>query len=356
LRKKRLAYSDVGIDLKMISNAQKKIGALISGTHLLPFTGRVLSGFGGYAGLIDLGKRVLALHADGVGSKIIIAQMMNRFDTIGLDCIAMNVNDIICVGARPVGFVDYIALRSVNKTLLRQILKGLVAGAEESNVPIVGGETAILPDVISGFNNKNAFDLAGMVLGSVARKSDLVLGQGITEGDVILGVESSGLHSNGYTLARKVLLSKYSLDEIPGHLIHTVGEELLTPTRIYVKPIIEILSHRSTIQVHGLAHVTGGSFTKLARLNKGVRYTLSSLPSVEGIFKQIHVDGRIDIKEMYRTFNMGIGFCVIVPRNSVDKVFSIFEKYRMNCIQIGKVDNKGRGNVVIRLNGRNKVL
>jgi phosphoribosylformylglycinamidine cyclo-ligase len=346
----------MGIDIKMISKAQKKIGALISGTHLLPFTGRVLSGYGGYAGLIDLGNRVLALHADGVGSKIIVAQMMNRFDTIGLDCIAMNVNDIICVGARPLAFVDYIALRSVNKTLLQQLLKGLVNGAEESNVPIVGGETAILPDVISGFDDENAFDLAGMVLGSVARNSDLVLGQRITEGDVILGVESSGLHSNGYTLARKVLLSKYSLDEIPGHLTHTVGEELLTPTRIYVKPIIEILSHRSTIQIHGLAHITGGSFTKLARLNKGVRYMLDSLPSVQGIFKQIHVDGRVDLKEMYTTFNMGIGFCVILPRKSVDNVISIFEKYRMRCVQIGTVDNKGRGNVVVRLNGKNKVL
>jgi len=351
-----LTYADLGIDLKMISKAQKKIGALISGTHLLPFTGRVISGYGGYAGLIDLGNRVLALHADGVGSKIIVAQMMNRFDTIGLDCIAMNVNDIICVGARPLAFVDYIALRSANKTLLQQIVKGLVEGAKESNVPIVGGETAILPDVISGFDDENAFDLAGMVLGTVARKSDLVLGQGITDGDVILGVESSGLHSNGYTLARKVLLSKYSLDEIPEHLIHTVGEELLTPTRIYVKPVIEILSRRNIIQIHGLAHITGGSFKKLARLNKKVRYILNSLPSVQGIFKQIQVDGRVDLKEMYRTFNMGIGFCVILPRNSVDKVFSIFEKYRMRCEQIGTVDNNGRGNVIVRLNGKNKVL
>jgi phosphoribosylformylglycinamidine cyclo-ligase len=356
LRKKRLTYANLGIDIKMIYKAQKKIGALISGTHLLPFTGRVLSGYGGYAGLIDLGNIVLALHADGVGSKILVAQMMNRFDTIGLDCIAMNVNDIICVGARPLAFVDYIALRSANKTLLQQILKGLVDGAKESHVPIVGGETSILPDVISGFDDENAFDLAGMVLGSVARKSDLVLGQRITEGDVILGVESSGLHSNGYTLARKVLLSKYSLDETPGHLIHTVGEELLTPTRIYVKPIIEILSHKNTIHVHGLAHITGSSFTKLARLNKRVRYMLNSLPPVQGIFKQIHVDGRVDIKEMYRTFNMGIGFCVIVPRNSVDNVFSIFEKYRMRCIQIGTVDNKGRGNVIVKLNGKNNVL
>lgn len=354
--KSKVTYADLGIDIKTISTAQKKIGTMISGTHLLPFNGKVLSGYGGYAGLIDLGSRVLALHADGVGSKIIVAQMMNRFDTIGVDCIAMNVNDVICVGAQPLAFVDYIALKSENKILVQQIVKGLVDGAQESNVPIVGGETAVLPDLISGFDDGNAFDLAGMVLGSVARKSELVLGQRITVGDVILGVESSGLHSNGYTLARKVLLSKYSLDEIPGYMLRTLGEELLTPTRIYVKPIIEILNRRKSIRIHGLAHITGGSFTKLARLNKRVRYMLNNLPSVEGIFKQIKVEGPVDINEMYRTFNMGIGFCVILPRNSVDKVFSIFEKYRMRCLQIGTVDKKGSGNVIVRLNGKNNVL
>jgi phosphoribosylformylglycinamidine cyclo-ligase len=354
-KNKKLTYADTGIDIRIISKAQKKIGAMISDTHLLSFTGKVLSGYGDYAGLIQLGAKVLALHADGVGSKIIVAQMMNRFDTIGLDCIAMNVNDIICVGAQPIAFIDYIALKYANKILLQQIVKGLVEGAKESSIPIVGGETAILPDVISGFDDENAFDLAGMVLGSVS-KSQLVLGERITVGDVILGVESSGIHSNGYTLARKVLLSKYSLDDIPAYLLHTVGEELLTPTKIYVKPIIEILNQRKSIQIHGLAHITGGSFTKLARLNKGVRYMLNNLPSVKGIFKQIQVDGGIDTNEMYRTFNMGIGFCVILPSSSVDKVFSIFEKYRMRCMRIGTVDDKGKGDVIARLDGKNKIL
>ncbi|MGB6527626.1 MAG: phosphoribosylformylglycinamidine cyclo-ligase [Candidatus Nitrosopolaris sp.] len=356
MRKSKMTYADLGIDIKIISKAQKKIGSMISATHLLPFSGKVLSGYGAYAGLIDLGDKVLALHADGVGSKILVAQMMNRFDTIGLDCIAMNVNDIICVGAQPLAFIDYIALKSANKILLQQIVKGLVKGAKESNIPIVGGETAILPDVISGFDDENAFDLAGMVLGSVSRKSELVLGERIAVGDVILGVESSGIHSNGYTLARKVLLSKYSLEDIPAYLIRTIGEELLTPTRIYVKPIIEIIKQRRSLQIHGLAHITGGSFTKLARLNKGVRYILNNLPSVKGIFKQIQVDGRVDIKEMYRTFNMGIGFCVILPSSSVDRVFRIFEKYRMRCIEIGIVDDKGKGNVIARLDGKNNVL
>jgi phosphoribosylformylglycinamidine cyclo-ligase len=355
MRKNKMTYGDLGIDIKIISKAHKKIGTMISATHLLPFSAKVLSGYGAYAGLIGLGNKVLALHADGVGSKIIVAQMMNRFDTIGLDCIAMNVNDIICVGAQPLAFIDYIALKSANKMLLRQIVKGLVKGAKECNIPIVGGETAILPDIISGFNDENAFDLAGMILGSASR-SELVLGQGIAVGDVILGVESSGLHSNGYTLARRILLSKYSLEDIPTYLIRTIGEELLTPTRIYVKPVIEILNQRMSLQIHGLAHITGGSFTKLTRLNKGVRYMLSNLPSVDGIFKQIQVDGRVDIKEMYKTFNMGIGFCVVLPSSSVDRVFRTFEKYKMRCIEIGKVDDKGKGNVIVRLDDKNKVL
>jgi phosphoribosylformylglycinamidine cyclo-ligase len=354
MKKNKMTYADSGIDIKIISKAKKKIGDMISATHLLPFSAKVLSGYGAYAGLIGVGNKVLALHADGVGSKIIVAEMMNRFDTIGIDCIAMNVNDVICVGAQPLAFVDYIALKSANKILLQQIVKGLVKGAKECNIPIVGGETAILPDIISGFDAENAFDLAGMVLGSASR-SELVLGEAIAVDDVIIGVESSGLHSNGYTLARRILLSKYSLEDIPAYLIRTIGEELLTPTRIYVKPIIEILKQRMSLPIHGLAHITGGSFTKLARLNKGVRYVLNNLPSVDGIFKQIQIDGRIDIEEMYRTFNMGIGFCLILPSSSVDTVFRTFEKYRMKCMEIGKVD-EGKGNVIVRLDDKNKIL
>jgi phosphoribosylformylglycinamidine cyclo-ligase len=282
--------------------------------------------------------------------------MMNRFDTIGIDCIAMNVNDIVCVGAQPTGFIDYIALKSANKFVLHQIVKGLVIGAKESNIPIVGGETAILPDIISGFDGENAFDLAGMVLGTVEDESGLLLGNGIRLGDVILGVQSSGLHSNGYTLARKVLLSKYSLDDIPSYLFQPLGDELLTPTRIYVKPVVKILKSRKSIPIHGLAHITGGSFTKLGRLNKRVRFMLSNLPSVQGIFKQIEVDGCIDKEEMYRTFNMGIGFCVILPKNSVDMVTDTFEKYKMRCTQIGTVDNRGRGNVIVKSEGMIRVL
>ena len=354
LKSKRMTYGRTGIDVKKIRKAQKSVGRIISLTHCLPSIGKVISGFGHYAGLIDIGSKVLALHSDGVGTKVIIAIMMNRFDNVGIDCIAMNVNDVICVGAQPLAFVDYIALKSTNEILLQDVARGLVKGARQCNMAIVGGETAILPDLITG-DDKNAFDLAGMVLG-IVDKSKLVLGDKIKPGDIILGVESSGLHSNGYTLARRILLSKYSINDTPDHLIHTLGEEMLTPTRIYVKPVMEILKQKH-ISVHGFAHITGGSFTKLPRLNKKVRYNLDNLPVAHGIFKQIQIDGHIETKEMYKTFNMGIGFSVILPKDSVDRAISIFEKYRMRCSQIGIVDEKrGKKDVVAKLDGKNEIL
>jgi phosphoribosylformylglycinamidine cyclo-ligase len=346
-----MTYRDAGVDVNKIRIAQKSIGDIISTTHKLLAAGKVVSGFGHYAGLIKLGSNVLALHSDGVGTKVLVAQLMHRFDTVGIDCIAMNVNDIICVGAQPVGFVDYVALKQPNEHLLGEIAKGLVAGAKQSQMAIVGGETAVLPDLIAG-DGENAFDLAGMVMGIVKGKP--ILGAAIRPGDVILGVESSGLHSNGYTLARKVLLSKYSVDDNADHLVQTVGEELLIPTRIYVRPVMEILKKK--IKVHGLAHITGGSFTKLNRLSTRVGYILDDLPPpATGIFKQIQVDGQIETKEMYRTFNMGIGFCVIAPKASVDSITRMFKKYKMQCKPVG-ITEKGNGEVITKIDGKKEVL
>ena len=344
-----MTYRDAGVDVNKIRTAQKSIGEIISATHKLLVAGKVVSGFGHYAGLIKIGSELLALHSDGVGTKVLIAQLMNRFDTIGIDCIAMNVNDVICVGAQPVGFVDYIALRQPNERLLEDVAKGLAEGAKQSQMAIVGGETAMLPDVIAG--EENAFDLAGMVMGVVKGKP--ILGAAIKQGDIILGVESSGLHSNGYTLARKVLLSKYSVDDNANHLVQSVGEELLIPTKIYVRPVMEILKKK--IKVHGLANITGGSFTKLPRLNSRVRYDLDDLPAPIGIFKQIQVDGEIDSKEMYRTFNMGVGFCVIASKASADDIVSVFAKFRMRCKAIGRIE-KGRGEVAARIDGKKEAL
>jgi phosphoribosylformylglycinamidine cyclo-ligase len=347
---KGITYRDAGVDLSRIHRGQKSIGEIISVTHKMLAVGKVTSGFGHYAGLVKLADQTVALHTDGVGTKVIVAQMMNKFNTVGIDCVAMNVNDVICVGAQPVAFVDYTALRHPNEWLLQEIAKGLVKGAEQSKMAIVGGETAVLPDIITG-DSENAFDLAGMVMGVVGCKP--ILGEKITPGDIILGVESSGLHSNGYTLARKVLLSKYSVDDTADHLVQTVGEELLIPTRIYVRPVLQIL--KKGIRVHGFANITGGGFTKLPRLNPRVRYVYDDLPSPTGIFKQIQIDGNIDSKEMYRTFNMGVGFCVVAPKASTDGIISVFEKHKIRCKAVGKIE-KGAGEVNARIDGRNETL
>jgi phosphoribosylformylglycinamidine cyclo-ligase len=345
-----ITYKDAGVDVKKIRSAQKSIGEIISSSHRHLAEGKVVSGFGHYAGLIKLGKDTFALHSDGVGTKVLVAQLMNKFDTVGIDCVAMNVNDVICVGARPIGFVDYIAMRQPNEKLLEEIALGLVHGAKQSSMAIVGGETAVLPDLISG-EAENAFDLAGTVMGVVKGKP--ILGSAIRQGDVIVGVESSGLHSNGYTLARKVLLGRYSVDDTAEHLVQTVGEELLIPTRIYVKPVMEILKKR--LSVHGLAHITGGSFTKLPRLNPGVNYVLEDLPIPTGIFKQIQIDGKIDPVEMYRTFNMGIGFCVVCSKSAADDVMGTFAKHKIGSRVFGKIE-RGKGEVIADISGRRQQL
>jgi phosphoribosylformylglycinamidine cyclo-ligase len=335
-------YEKAGVNIPKIQSMQRIIGKMISESYSFQKIGKITAGFGHYSGLITLGNNVLALHTDGVGTKVLVAQQMKCYDTIGIDCIAMNVNDIICTGAQPFAFVDYIGLKKVNDELVKKVMKGLITGAKAARIAIVGGETSVVPELLAGETGE-IFDLSGTALG-ITKNNSIILGNKIKIGDIILGLESSGLHSNGYTLARKVL-SKYSLGEIPEFITKTVGEELLTPTRIYVRPIMELLKDRK-ITIHALAHITGGSFTKLKRLNNRVRYNLFDLSPPQGIFKQIQKDGRIDLKEMYRTFNMGIGLCIILPKANVDKTISIIEKYNMKVRQIGQVDSKGNGNVI----------
>ncbi len=327
-----ITYKDVGVDISNIKKSQADIGRLISSTHNLQKKIKTMSGFGHYAGIVEInGGRLLATHTDGVGTKVIIAQMMKKYDTIGIDCIAMNVNDVICTGAVPVSFVDYIAANRNEPKIFSQIVQGLVKGAKKSLVPIVGGETAILPDLISGENF--SFDLAGTVVG-ILNKKDLILGGSIKSGDAIIGIKSSGLHSNGYSLARKVLLSKYSLkDKIKG--LGRIGDALLEPTEIYVKPVLEALGE---CKIHGLAHITGGSFTKLLRL-KRTGYVLDNIPKPPPIF-QIIEDQDVEKDEMYKTFNMGIGFCLIASEKEVERINEIFKKNGMHSSQIGHIVEK----------------
>lgn len=329
-----IKYKDVGIDIKKIKQSQATIGRLISSTHRLQKSVKTMSGFGHYAGIVEMPNgKLLATHTDGVGTKVIIAQMMRRYDTVGIDCVAMNVNDIICTGAIPISFVDYIAANRNDQEIFKQIVRGLVRGAKKAKVPIVGGETAILPDLISGKNF--SFDLAGTVVG-ILSKQNMILGDLSAPGDIIIGVKSSGLHSNGYSLARKVLLSKYSLhDKIKG--LGTLGDALLEPTEIYVQPTLQALRE---CDVHGLAHITGGSFTKLLRLKK-TGYMLDNLPEPPPIF-QIIENQDVEKEEMYKTFNMGIGFCLIVSEEEEERINEIFKKHGLKTRQIGQIiDKKG---------------
>jgi phosphoribosylformylglycinamidine cyclo-ligase len=205
-----ITYKKVGVDITSIKKSQKTIGRMITSTHKIQKLAKVAHGFGHYAGIVQIpGNKFLATHTDGVGTKIMIANMMKKYDTIGIDCIAMNVNDIICIGATPISFVDYIAANKNNHHVFKKVVGGLVKGARQAQVPIIGGETAIMPDLFSG--NNFAMDLAGTVVGILSKK-EMIFGKSIKSGDVIIGVKSSGLHSNGYTLARSVLLSKYKLN------------------------------------------------------------------------------------------------------------------------------------------------
>ncbi|MCH6571224.1 MAG: phosphoribosylformylglycinamidine cyclo-ligase [Thaumarchaeota archaeon] len=327
-----LTYKKAGVDITKIKKTQARIGKIIESTHKMQSKVKVVHGFGHYAGITELpGKMMLAIHTDGVGTKVLIANKMKKYDTIGIDCIAMNVNDIICIGATPISFVDYIAANKNDQKIFKKIVEGLVKGAKKAGVPIVGGETAIMPDLFAG--NGFSFDLAGMVVGLLSKKQ-MVLGKSIKKGDVIIGAKSSGLHSNGYTLARKALLSKYSLkSKIKG--IGVLGNALLTPTEIYVKPVLEIIQK---CNVHGLAHITGGSFTKLLRL-KSIGYEIDALPKIPPIMGLIEEQG-VKPEEMYKTFNMGIGFCLISPQNEVKQIKKIFKKHRIVTYEIGNISKK----------------
>jgi len=327
-----LSYKKVGVDISKIKKSQAEIGRIIASTHKLQRKVKIVHGFGHYAGIVEIpGKVLLATHTDGVGTKVLLANKMKKYDTIGIDCIAMNVNDIICIGATPISFVDYIAANKNDQKIFKKIVEGLARGARKASVPIVGGETAIMPDLISG--KGFSFDLAGMVIGLVSKKQ-MILGNSIKVGDVIIGAKSSGLHSNGYSLARKALLSKYSLkDKFKG--VGMLGNALLTPTEIYVKPILEAVEK---CRIHGLAHITGGSFTKLLRLKK-IGFDLHSLPKIPPLMQLIQDQG-VKSDEMYKTFNMGIGFCLISPQNEVKKIKKIFKKHRIITYEIGYISKK----------------
>jgi phosphoribosylformylglycinamidine cyclo-ligase len=330
---KKFTYRESGVDIEKEEQAIKEI--LQSVKSHRKGIGKSLGGH--YAGMIEFGQYVLVLCTDGVGSKVKIASELKKWDTIGIDCIAMNVNDAICVGAEPLAFVDYLAIDDPKPKITKEIGKGLQKGAELSNISIIGGETASLPEIINGF------DLAGTCLAYV-KKNKIITGKEITTSDIIIGLSSSGIHSNGLTLARKVVEeNNFSYkDNFPDKLYpgKTIGEILLSPTEIYVREIVELLKK---VKVHGLSHITGGGLRNLLRLNKNVKFVITDPFEPQPIFKFIQKHGNIENKELYQTFNMGMGFTIIVSYNDADNTVKILKKHSKSIVKIvGKIE-KGTG-------------
>ncbi len=303
----------------------------------------VLGKLGGFSGAYELPKKyknpILLAAADGVGTKLKIAFMTGRFDTVGIDLVAMNVNDIVTCGAEPLFFLDYIATSKLNPKEGAEIVKGIVEGCKQAGCALLGGETAEMP----GFYKKDEFDLAGFVVG-IVDKEQVIDGSDVKAGDAVIGIASSGLHSNGYSLARKVLLGrkKYKLSDKPKPLKRSLANELLEPTRIYVKSILNL---RKSFQIKAAAHITGGglleNIPRVIPKNCAVEMDSSTwqIPSIMELIKQ---EGRIDQEEMYRTFNCGIGMVLVVNSKDVGKVLKRLGKLKEKASLIGEVRKRKR--------------
>jgi phosphoribosylformylglycinamidine cyclo-ligase len=331
------SYAAAGVD---IAEADAGVQALVSILRTIDpgRPSRSVLPSGHYANVLQVAPNLgIAVCADGVGSKVIVAEQTGRYDTVGIDCIAMNVNDVICVGAEPIAVLDYLAVEQADPGVLRDIARGLKAGAEEAGVEIPGGELAQLPELIKGHPSPHGFDLTGACFGTVALDA-IVTGEAIAPGDVLIGLPSSGVHSNGLTLARRALLEQggLGLDERPAELQGaSVADVLLAPTVLYVRAVLELL--RSDIPVHGLAHITGGGVLNLLRLGSGVGYEIDAPLPVPPVFELIARRGGIDAAEMQKVFNMGCGFVAVVPAERTATATELLSRRHPGSAPIGRV-------------------
>ena len=310
-------YSEAGVDIDASERATEALIAQIKGVNRKG-DGEAIKLDNGFAGLVKLGDGALAMCTDGVGSKLLLAEEMNSIHTVGIDCVAMNTNDLICVGAEPLSFVDYVALDKPDEKLMAKIGMGLAEGCKQSNCTLSGGETAILPELVHGF------DIAGTSVGYV-KQDKIIDGTKIAEGNVLIGLESSGPHSNGYTLIRKLFDGDKEL-----------GKKLVEPTRIYVKEVMELINQ---VNVNGIAHITGGGLDNISRINDNFQYVIENPLPVPSVFDWLQEKGNIETNEMYRTFNMGMGMIIIVNKADAEKSVSILGKHAQ---VIGSVEN-GKG-------------
>lgn len=345
MAKKSLSYKDAGVDIDVANELEDGYLKHLRST----LTTGVIQNEGGYGGLFRLqgapglfARRwrdpVLVSGTDGVGTKLKIAFMMDRHDTVGIDLVAMSVNDILVQGAEPMFFLDYIGIGKADKRVLLEIVKGVSEGCRQAGCALLGGETAELP----GFYAAGEYDLAGFAVGVVERKR-LIDGSQVVPGDIILGLPSSGLHSNGYSLARRALLEEagLALNEKRKDLGCTLGEELLRPTRIYVKPVLAAFgAYRVKRPIHALAHITGGGLVenvpRVLPKNCDARFDLGSW-KVPPIFQLIQECGNVAEDEMYRVFNMGVGMVMVVSPPSVDTVLLNLKKAGCKARPVGEI-------------------
>lgn len=331
----KLTYASAGVDIEAGNRAVKLMRDSVRKT----FRPEVLTDIGGFGGLFALDtarykQPVLVSGTDGVGTKLRVAMLMDRHDTIGIDAVAMCANDVLVQGAEPLFFLDYLAVGKLVPEKIASIVDGVAEGCRQAGCALIGGETAEMP----GFYAENEYDIAGFVVGVVDR-TNILDGSGIKPGDCLIGLPSSGLHSNGYSLARKVLLevAGYKVDAFLPELERTVGEEMLEPTRIYVKSILPLLAQ---YKILGLAHITGGGLTEnIPRiLPKGTSVLLKrSAWPVPPVFSLIQRIGRIEENEMLRTFNNGIGMVMAAPSDQAQDIINTLAKSGENSYLIGEV-------------------
>jgi phosphoribosylformylglycinamidine cyclo-ligase len=335
---KKISYKDAGVDIDMANLFVEKIKPLIKSTTRK----EVMGGLGGFGGLfhLDLGKikdPVLVSSTDGVGTKLKIAQMINRHDTIGIDLVAMCVNDVVVQGAEPLYFLDYISIGKIDVVKGVQIVEGIVKGCQEAGCALIGGETAEMP----GLYKDSEYDLAGFCVG-VVEADKLIDGSEIRVGDRIIGIASSGVHSNGFSLARKVFFEKgkHKIHDHFDGLDHSIGIELLKPTKIYVKSILNLIKN---FTIKGIVHVTGGGFfDNIPRILPGPcrAVILKNSWDIPTIFSIIQRMGHIDHKEMLRIFNMGIGMMIVVPEKETNEIIDRLDKLGERSYTIGFIEKR----------------
>ena len=335
-------YKSAGVDKEAGYASVQKISKFVKETY----TPYVLGDLGGFGGSVELpsgyAHPVMVSGTDGVGTKLLIAQLMDKHDTVGQDLVAMCVNDILCNGAKPLYFLDYIACGKNDPNKIEQIVKGVATGCILADCALVGGETAEMP----GMYDADEYDLAGFASG-IVEKEKFITGQNISDGDILIGLKSSGLHSNGFSLVRKICfdIKKYDVDQYIDEFDKTLGEVLLTPTEIYVKDILALLE---VIEVQGMSHITGGGFIEnIPRMiPEGLKaiVDLKQIKHTLPIFDFIQKEGSIDIEEMYSTFNMGIGFVIAIRKKDSDTAIEILQKFDHDPMIIGHIV-KGEGKI-----------